>query len=189
MDVRGIKMMERFAFIAFRSIDLTIILFIFIAHGMGQGTKAPYEWEQIIPLVTKKSEVGRLFGKPFLENGYVSAYTTEKGKLTVWYYGARNLETADCKCSISLDTVSSFSMSLFHRMAVSNLKFDLKRFSKDGYPAGEQRYINEADGISFDVDTAGDGSEWVKSFTYHASKNSTEALCTPNKSSTRPGLR
>lgn len=168
--------LKRF-FINFICVFWAGFLFIFAGHISAQTTVRPFDWEQIIPLVTKKIEVENILGKPFFEDRYVSAYNLEKGKITVWYYGTRKPDTSEYRCNISLDTVSSFSISLLDRINVSALEFDLRKFKKEEGHTSERRYTDDENGISFDVDQTEDGLEWVKSFDYYGSRSKVKTLC------------
>lgn len=147
--------------------------------------KEKFDWEKIIPLVTKRAEIEEFYGKPFTENGYVSFYRTGFGSILVMYYGSKDLEKASFTCSVSLDTVSSYNISLSKRIFVSNLGWKLNRFENKAGDDGRLIYYNEEKGISFVVEVAEDGKEEVVAISYEPPIEDKKNKCVEKPSSAK----
>ncbi|HEX8734111.1 MAG TPA: hypothetical protein VF721_02235 [Pyrinomonadaceae bacterium] len=163
---------------------LCLYLFASSAVAQTQEKRKPlYEWERIVPLVTKKAEVEDYFGKPYLEskNGYVSFYKSGFGRITVYYYGATDLEKAAYKCNVSRDTVSSYDITLAERIPLSSLVWNLNQFERTPGDDGRWIYDNLMTGVSFSVESPDEKTEEVVEISYEPSARQREQLCQKNQ--------
>lgn len=140
--------------------------------------KEKFEWEKIIPLITKKAEVEKYLGKPLSEDENVSAiYDTKFERITVWYNGAKEPDGLVCNWNISLDTVISYRISLTERMPISKFKYDLSKFERTPNDDGRLIYTNLQKGISFAVDKTKDGEEEIALIQYTPSQADIKSKC------------
>jgi len=137
---------------------------LFALSGFAQTKEAKrveFEWEKVVPLVTKKAEVENYFDKPYFENGNVSTFKFNLGRILIWYIGAEDSEKTNCKWNVSPDTVQGFSISLPEPIPISSLKYDLSKFEKTPNDDGRLIYTNLKRGVSFATEETKDGEEVV----------------------------
>jgi hypothetical protein len=127
-----------------------------------------FEWEKIVPFVTKRAEVEALLGKP-VESHVFSIYIAKFGVTFVSYYGAGDKQDAGDKCRVSPDTVRSLNVRLNEPFPISTLNWDLNKFEKSPQDDGHQVYWNYKTGVSFSVWELENGQEEVRSFRYERS--------------------
>lgn len=139
------------------------------------------EWEKIVPLVTKKADVEKYFGKTYLENKYMSIYNSNFGRIFVTYYGSIKLEDFTYECNVSSDTVFSYEIALTKRMEVSEFSWNLDKFEKSPQDDGQYVYSNIKSGISFTVADIGGGKEMVTNLRYEISAENKKMKCFEKK--------
>ncbi len=156
---------------------------LFALSGFAQtkeAKRAEFEWEKIVPLVTKKAEVENYFGKPYMGNIHSSRYDTNFGKIFV-YYGAEDSMRVDYKCNPSFDTVSSFHISLTEAIPieglVEGLGWNLDKFDKAPRDAEIDVYRYAEKGIYFTTLNGQDGKELVNTISYKPSYTNIKNKC------------
>jgi hypothetical protein len=136
------------------------------------------QWEWIVPLRSVKADVEKVYGNPLLENGYVSAYQTSFGNVTVFYYGSVNIQKNGFACNVPNDSVFAFSVSLAQAIPLGDLNVDLQDFQRTESPRGLVQYINARSGVSFVTSGPADNGNGVLSMRYDPSKSNIERQCT-----------
>jgi hypothetical protein len=156
---------------------------LFALSGFAQtkeATRAEFEWEKIVPLVTKKAEVENYFGKPYMGNIHYSRYDTNFGKIFV-YYGAEDSMRVDYICNPSFDTVSSFGITLTEAIPieglVEGLGWNLDKFDKAPRDAEIDVYRYAEKGIYFTTLNGQDGKELVNTISYKPSYTNIKNKC------------
>ncbi len=155
---------------------------LFALSGFAQTKEAKtaeFEWEKIVPLVTKKAEVENYFGKPYKGNIHSSRYDTNFGKISV-YYGFEPKQVL-YKCNPSFDTVSSFDISLTEAIPieglVEGLGWNLDKFDKTPRDAEIDVYRYAEKGIYFTTLNGQDGKELVNAISYEPSYTNIKNKC------------
>jgi hypothetical protein len=165
----------------FRCLVLVLGILVMANLVLAQNTirEEKYEWEKIIPLVTKKSEVEKLFGKPFFEfkNGVSFVYNTKFGKLGVLYTNAKESEKSECKWNVDPDTVEGLWISLSDNILLSKSKYDLSLFEKELGHLKDFSYQNKEKGISIFGYISKIGEEWVSSISYYPTLEDKRCKC------------
>ncbi len=138
------------------------LLIVSLLFGFLCFQKESYKWQRIVPLVTKRSEVEALLGPPVRGTGYILTYETQDEGIMIWYGGVKPRQDETCRWNIPSDTVFSFVVGPKKQMLVSDVKFDLKNFSKFKDPEiGDQiHYFDDRDGIRFST-TMTNGEEVI----------------------------
>lgn len=151
---------------------------LFALSGFAQtkeAERAEFEWEKIVPLVTKKAEVENYFGKSYVNRIDVGRYDTNSGKISV-YYG---LEPKHMfyTCNPSSDTVGNFHIALTEVIPIEALGWDLDKFDKFSRDAEIDVYRYAEKGIYFTMVNGRDGKELVTSISYEPSYTTMENKC------------
>lgn len=134
--------------------------FLLFSTAIGQEKlqdETKYDWEKIVPLVTKRAEVEEWFEKLDIKSkyetktDYVVTYKSKDGNITVWYGGAKSSSKSQCEWNVSLDTVKSFTIALPFGIPLSKLKYNLSEFEKEINREDEIQtwYTNSEKGIFF----------------------------------------
>lgn len=147
---------------------------LFALSGFAQTKEAKrteFEWEKIVPLVTKKAEVEDYFGKPYKGHADTSIFDTNSGKLFVFYRGLEVSERMPDKCNISRDTVISFAIDLTKAIPIEELGWDLDKFSKTIRKDGVYvyAYMEKGIGTYLSVFNGQDGKQLVRDIGYQPS--------------------
>lgn len=137
--------------------------------------RAEFEWEKIVPLVTKKAEVENYFGKPSKGNIHSSIYDTNFGKILV-FYGVEPKHML-VTCNPSSDTVGNFHITLTEAIPIEGLGWNLDKFSKFPRNAEIDVYNYAEKGISFTTFNGQDGKELVDGISYEPSYTTLENKC------------
>ena len=152
---------------------------LFALSGFAQteeAKRAEFEWEKIVPLVTKKAEVENYFGKPYKDCILTCSYDTNSGRIFV-YYGAEDSMRADYICNPSFDTVSSFGITLTEAIPIEGLGWNLDKFNKAPRDAEIYVYSYVEKGIYFTTFNGQDGKELVSTITYMPSYTNIKNKC------------
>jgi hypothetical protein len=154
------------------------LLFVSLLFGFLCFQKESYKWQRIVPLVTKRSEVEALLGAPVRGSGYILTYETQDEGIMIWYGGAKTSQDDPCRWNIPSDTVFSFVVGPKKKMLVSDVKFDLKNFSKFKDPEiGDHfHYFDFQDGIRFSTWMT-NGEEVIGSFSCAPNEVDTKKYC------------
>ncbi len=147
---------------------------LFALSGFAQtkeAKRAEFEWEKIIPLVTKKAEVENYFGKPSKGHTDTSIFDTNSGKIFVYYRGLEVSERMPDKCNISRDTVITLGIDLTKAIPIEELGWELDKFNKTLRNDGVYvyAYMENGIGIYLSVFNGQDGKELVSSIGYQPS--------------------
>jgi hypothetical protein len=151
-------------------------LFALSGFAQTKETKtAEFEWEKIVPLVTKKAEVENYFGKPSKGNIHSSIYDTNFGKIFVFY----EVEPKQVlyTCNPSSDTVGNFSISLTEAIPIEGFGWNLDKFDKFPRNAEIDVYRYAEKGIYFTTFKGQDGKELVNGISYEPSYTTIENKC------------
>jgi len=154
------------------------LLIVTLLFGFLYFQKESYKWQRIVPLVTKRSEVEVLLGPPVRGSRYILTYETQDEGITIWYGGVKPGKDNPCKWNVSSDTVLSFVVGPKKKMLVSDVKLDLKNFSKFKDPEiGDHfHYFDFQDGIRFST-TMTNGEEVIGSFSCDPKEVDTKKYC------------
>src|SRR4051794_20089222 len=99
---------------------LAAVIIATVAPSLGvPQDNRKHPWNEIILLKTRKAELPRVVGRPLLENGYVSVYKAEFGKVVVWFAGIKARDGEVCDWKVPLDTVLSFYVSFREGVSIS----------------------------------------------------------------------
>ncbi|GEM_PF-4503824 len=132
-------------------LGLLFVLFLmpYSIRAQDRITETKYEWEKIILLVTKKSEIEQMYGKPVdeFEDGATFVYDTKFGKLTIYYRAKKDSNNSNCKWNVSSETVVGIRVGLFESIPVKKIKYDLSDFEKKINHNEEITYQNSEKGI------------------------------------------
>ncbi len=151
---------------------------LFALSGFAQteeAKRAEFEWEKIVPLVTKKAEVENYFGKPYMDRIHFSSYDTNSGKIFV-FYGFEPKQVL-YKCNASSDTVSNFQITLTEAIPIEGLGWNLDKFHKAPRNAEIDVYSYAEKGIYFTTFNGQDGKELVSTITYEPSYTNIKNKC------------
>lgn len=140
-----------------------------------QAKTAEFEWEKIVPLVTKKAEVENYFGKPDRDNIHHSRYDTNFGKILV-FYGDEPKHML-YTCNPSSDTVSSFGIILTEAIPIEGLGWNLDKFDKFPRDAEIDVYRYAEKGIYFTTFNGQDGKELLNTISYEPSYTTMKNKC------------
>jgi hypothetical protein len=137
--------------------------------------RAEFEWEKIVPLVTKKAEVENYFGKPDMKCILTCSYDTNFGKIFVFY----EVEPSQVlyTCNPSSDTVGNFHIALTEAIPIEGLGWNLDKFNKDPRDAEIDVYSYAEKGIYFTTVNGQDGKELVTTIGYMPSYTTIENKC------------
>jgi hypothetical protein len=152
---------------------------LFALSGFAQtkeAKRAEFEWEKIVPLVTKKAEVENYFGKPYMDRIHSSRYDTNSGRIFV-FYGLEDSIQVLYKCNPSFDTVSSFDISLTEAIPIEGLGWNLDKFNKAPRDAEIDVYSYAEKGIYFTTFNGQDGKELVSTISYKPSYTNIKNKC------------
>lgn len=146
----------------FNKIGVIVIICFSLLQGFSQECKQTqdnYNWEKIIPLVTKEADVQKFYGEPTLVMGYSKIYQTDFGGIVVLYNGGKDTEKPICESDkVSPDNVYDFLITLTKPIQLSELKYDLKydltNYESKNYEripsdSGTIEYLNTKKGIRF----------------------------------------
>jgi hypothetical protein len=140
-----------------------------------EAKRMEFEWEKIVPLVTKKAEVENYFGKSSVRRSDVSMHDTNSGKITV-YYGLEPKHML-YTCNPSSDTVGNFHIALTEAIPIEGLGWDLDKFDKFPRNAEIDVYRYAEKGIYFTTVDGQDGKELVTTISYEPSYTTMENKC------------
>jgi len=155
---------------------------LFALSGFAQtkeATRVEFEWEKIVPQVTKKAEVENYFGKPSKNCTLTCSYDTNFGKIFVFY----RVEPTQVlyTCNPSSDTVGNFSISLTEAIPieglVEGLGWNLDKFDKTPRDAEIDVYSYAEKGIYFTTLNGQDGKELVTTIGYMPSYTTIKNKC------------
>ncbi len=151
---------------------------LFALSGFAQteeAKRAEFEWEKIVPLVTKKAEVENYFGKPYKNCILTCRYDTNSGKIFVFY----EVEPKQVlyTCNPSSDTVGNFQINLTEAIPIEGLGWNLDKFDKFPRNAEIDVYRYAEKGIYFTTFNGQDGKELVSTITYEPSYTTIENKC------------
>jgi len=167
--------------IIFSNLLVMLLLFLMINSVSAQNIvrDEKYEWEKIIPLVTKKSEIEKLYGKSIFdfENGVSFVYQTKFGKLGIRYKGKNDLTNNLCKWKIEPDTVISYRVSLSENILVSKFKYDSNLFEKEFGHEGDFSYGNNEIGLTFFGYFSDTKEEWISTIYYYPTLADEKSKC------------
>jgi hypothetical protein len=152
---------------------------LFALSGFAQTKEAKrteFEWEKIVPLVTKKAEVENYFGKPYKDCILTCSYDTNSGRIFV-YYGLEDSIQVLYKCNPSFDTVSSFGITLTEAIPIEGLGWNLDKFDKTPRDAEIDVYRYAEKGIYFTTLNGQDGKELVNTISYKPSYTNIKNKC------------
>jgi hypothetical protein len=151
---------------------------LFALSGFAQtkeATRAEFEWEKILPLVTKKAEVENYFGKPDRDCSHNCIYDTNFGKIFV-SYGVEPKHML-YTCNPSSDTVGNFNITLTEAMPIEGLGWDLDKFGKFPRNAEIDVYRYAEKGFYFTTVDGQDGRELVTGISYEPSYTTMKNKC------------
>lgn len=145
---------------------------------IGSSAKRKYEWEKIALLVTTKGEVEEYFGKPIDETPFVNAiYSTDFGRITVWYQGSNQPGEWKCQFDLPMDIVMGYTVFLADSIPVSKFTHDLKTFTKNATHVGRKTYKNLDLGIFLAADEWSDKSEEIAMLDYFPTEKQFKCYC------------
>jgi hypothetical protein len=142
-----------------------------------EAKTAEFEWEKIVPLVTKKAEVENYFGKPYRDSVLFSSYDTNSGRISVFYRGLEDSKELPYKCNASSDTVRDFHITLTKAIPIEGLGWNLDKFNKAPRDAEIYVYSYVEKGIYFTAFNGQDGKELVTTITYKPSYTNIKNKC------------
>jgi hypothetical protein len=153
---------------------------LFALSGFAQtkeAKRAEFEWEKIVPLVTKKAEVENYFGKPYKNCILTCSYDTNSGRIFVFYRGLTESKDLPYTCNASSDTVSNFQITLTKAIPIEGLGWNLDKFNKAPRDAEIYVYSYVEKGIYFTTFNGQDGKELVNTITYMPSYTNIKNKC------------
>lgn len=167
-----------------------LIVLLSSSFGLAQDCmqdEQKYEWEKIIPLITKETDVQKLYGEPYLVNGYIRDYRTEFGTVSVLYNGIKDTSKQICEGYVSIDTVYDFSVRLKQPIPLAKFNYDLKNYESKGYQrivndSGIIEYLNTRKGLRIITHpTENDEDEVVVSIWYSPTEVDKKSKCIKKK--------
>ena len=153
---------------------------LFALSGFAQtkeAKRAEFEWEKIVPLVTKKTGVENYFGKPYMNCILTCSYDTNSGRIIVFYRGLTESKDLPYTCNASSDTVSNFHITLTKAIPIEGLGWNLDKFNKAPRDAEIYVYSYVEKGIYFTTFNGQDGKELVSTITYMPSYTNIKNKC------------
>jgi hypothetical protein len=109
------------------------------------------EWRKIVPLKSTRADVEHLLGPG--DRSYGVVYELRDGVLWIDYSSGPCRKERRGGWNVPEGVVISFSFSAKHKQRVTDLTFNRKKFRKviDTHTAGITYYINDEDGITYEV--------------------------------------
>lgn len=126
------------------------------------ATAAPLrakEWRGILPLHATRADVERLLGPPSVDRSYITFYELEKEEVS-FNYARGPCGDESSVWNVPRDTVTSIWVTPKRgSLKLNDLKLDESGYRKerDSHVWNIVNYINEVEGISYQVDTGDDG--------------------------------
>jgi len=110
---------------------------------------AQENFKGIIPMVTTKSEVEKILGKP---NKY-GDYELDEGRVHVDYYERECEKKIECFCLVPLGTVRFISIELYYDLYLKDLNLDAQKFeeTRSSHLPGIYSYLNSKTGVVYEV--------------------------------------
>ncbi len=108
-------------------------------------------WRQIVPLKSSRTDVERLLGTT--KEAYFATYQLKEGSLFIEYSSGPCSAERKGGWNVPKDVVISVSFSPKRKRRIAALKLDSKKFRKviDQHVVGIIYYINDEDGITYQV--------------------------------------
>jgi len=136
------------------------IVFALFALVVFEGNVFAKPWRGIVPLMSTRTDVERLLGKPnnfglYELNGEAASVIYSDGPCQGWY---RSLEKVNCKCLVAKDTVLSILVEPRHFLKFSGLGIVKSKFTRTAIVTGSSlfSYSDLIEGIDYSVDESRD---------------------------------
>jgi hypothetical protein len=125
-------------------------------------------WRGIVPLHSTRKDVERLLGASHESRGLSSTYTTDEGKVLVFYSAGPCNKGVPQRWNVPLDTVISVTFQPRAKLLLSDLGLDRTKYRREREPHTDRvvYYFNKEDGIRISTrELEGEGED-VYSITY-----------------------
>lgn len=134
----------------------TIFLLIMLATVTPSSAK---EWRGLVPLHSTRADVERLLGSPSIDRSDITFYEFERESVSFHYAkGPCGVESSGW--NVPRDTVISIWVTPRpNLLKLADLRLDESKYKKekDTHVQYIVNYINDAEGISYEVDTSAEG--------------------------------
>jgi hypothetical protein len=129
---------------------IRILLIVLITVTPSQAK----EWRGIVPLHSTRADVERLLGPPSTDRSEITFYDFEKEEVA-FHYAKGPCGVKASGWNVPRDTVTSIWVTP-NLLKLADLKLDESKYKKerDNHVQYIVNYINEAEGISYQVDTS-----------------------------------
>lgn len=109
-----------------RNLIYQMVFGLFVSCLVMFDVNAQENFKGIIPMVTTKSEVEKILGKPN-RNG---AYELDEGRVHIGYYEQECKEKIECSCLVPLGTVQYIRVTLYYDLYLKDLNLDPQKFKE-----------------------------------------------------------
>ena len=121
------------------------LIFVLVSRANAQ------EWRKIVPLKSTRADVERLLGPN--DKSYGVTYELTDGVLSIEYSSGPCRKERRGGWNVPEGVVISFSFSAKNKLPETNLKLNRRKFRRviDTHTGGITYYINETDGITYEI--------------------------------------
>ena len=162
-----------------RIFSVLVILSVSVMDVAAQGQ----EWSSLIPLVSTRSDVERILGKPKESFENFGRYETQLGKYNVWY------ASGNCRRSEGRDwNVPSNKMILLHfspkkTVPIEKYLSDVGSFLRTESPGGYSRYLytSRDESVIYTTIKSPDSSEIIDRIWLEPGKLGEHLRCLPSR--------
>jgi len=136
---------------------MKMIAIIIWLGAFGMHSASVDGWKGIVPLHSTRADVERLLGPPTEACKEACEYDTKSEGVFVRYSSERCSKDNTNGWNVPPDTVLSLSVNMTMKPKLSDLKLNLKKFTKTKDPElhGYTHFENEEDGVSYAVSDEG----------------------------------
>lgn len=162
---------------------MRVIFMLLIINSAIFCTTIEDGWKGIKPLVTDKTTVNALLGKPLIDDNDYHKYSTEDGGFNV-NYSVNPCESNSYdrgEFNVPKDTVLTYYITLKKKLKLSDLEFKREKYRrvKDHHFSNEVAYYNNDDGVEIQVHIS-DNVEYIDRIYFRPSKKDKESFACSN---------